>query len=105
MNTRLRSRDESNKYLILVPLLVLIIGLILTYLHPILSTGFFGIVLSLTGALACFVFGMLFTDLWTTSRRASKLSQEREGRSLVEESQEIFYDPFENPDDLEENES
>lgn len=103
MSSIRRSRDESNKYLIIVPLLLLIVGIILTYLHPILSTGFFGIILSLTGVLACFVFGMLFTDLWTTSRRASSLSKARDSKDQVEESEDIFYDPFENPDDLEED--
>ena len=46
---------------------------------------------------------MLFTDLWTTSRRASSLSKARDSKDQVEESEDIFYDPFENPDDLEED--
>jgi hypothetical protein len=104
MSSYRRPSDESNKYLIIVPLVLLIIGIILTYLHPVLSTGFIGIVLSLAGVLSCFVFGMLFADLWSTSRRASQLSKEREERERPDESEEVFYDPFENPEDLEEDE-
>lgn len=103
MSSHRRPRDESNKYLILVPLSLLIIGIILTYMHPILSTGFIGIVLSLAGVLTCFVFGMLFADLWSTSRRLSSFSKAHDEEDLEDDSEEVFYDPFENPEDLEES--
>jgi hypothetical protein len=100
MDSRRRSRDAPDKNLILIPLIFLTVGIILTYLHPFLSTGFLGMVLSLAGILACFMSGMIYADLWSTSRRLRSLAKDRDNET--DDSSQIFYDPFEDPEDLDE---
>jgi hypothetical protein len=93
------SRGEPRKRILLIPAVLIFGGMLLTYLHPWLSTGFIGIVISLAGAISLFLVGMVFADLWASNRLTKSLTREgitadvgaREGGSAV--------DPFE--DELE----
>jgi len=60
---------------------------------------FIGSIIALTGVMAIFLVGMVFADLWVSSRRTKDIIKAREARDaeLEEESidDKIIADPFE----------
>lgn len=69
------------------------------YLHPWLSTGFFGIVISFAGAISLFLVGMVFADLWASARRTKSLMKARRISDNGSVEKSPAFDPFE--DELE----
>lgn len=89
------TRDEPRKRILLIPPLLIIGGLFLAWLHPMLA--FIGSVLALAGVLTVFLVGMVFADLWASSRRTKDIIKAREERmrELEDEEQESDVDdPF-----------
>ncbi|TFG11199.1 hypothetical protein EU537_13045 [Candidatus Thorarchaeota archaeon] len=67
----------------------------MAWLHPMLA--FIGSVLALAGVLTVFLVGMVFADLWASSRRTKDIIKAREERmrELEDEEQESDVDdPF-----------
>jgi membrane protein implicated in regulation of membrane protease activity len=97
------TRDEPRKRILLIPPLLIIGGLFLAWLHPMLA--FIGSVLALAGVLTVFLVGMVFADLWASSRRTKDIIKAREKRmrELEAEEESDVDDPF--LDALEENDS
>jgi hypothetical protein len=89
------TRESPNKRILLIPILLILGGLFLLYMHPFWSTGFLGIIVSLTGALTVFLVGMIFADLWAASRRTRKIIENRKARTASEVELPSDYDPFE----------
>jgi hypothetical protein len=88
-------RKSPKKRILLIPVLLIFGGLFLLYMHPIWSTGFLGIIVSLTGALTVFLVGMIFADLWAASRRTRKIIEERKIQTPSESELSYDNDPFE----------
>ena len=57
------------------------------YVHETLR--FIGAVISLTGVLTTFLVGMVFADLWASSRRTKDIIKAREERMAQEEKEEL----------------
>ena len=93
------TRVEPRKRILLVPVLLILIGMFLIYMHPWLSTGFFGVIIALTGALSGFLVGFVFADLWAAARRSKGLAKAREAKGLEVREGNPTFDPFE--DELE----
>lgn len=65
------------------------------WLHPVLSTGFIGAVVALTGVMSVFLVGMVYADLWVAHRRTKQMVKERQASFQEAESHEMDdYDPF-----------
>lgn len=65
------------------------------WLHPVLSTGFIGAVVALTGVMSIFLVGMVYADLWVAHRRTKQMIKERQASFQEEESDAMDdYDPF-----------
>ena len=90
-----RSRATPKKRSLLIPVVLIFGGLFLLYMHPFWSTGFLGIIISLTGALTLFLMGMVFADLWAASRRTRDIIESREAQIKPESELPSDYDPFE----------
>ncbi len=90
------TREEPRKRILLIPPALIIGGLFLAWLHPMLA--FIGSVLALAGVLTVFLVGMVFADLWASSRRTKDIIKAREKRMMEldeEEDQEPDVDdPF-----------
>jgi hypothetical protein len=90
------TRDSPRKRILLIPVVLLVLGAVLVYLHPWLSTGFIGAIVSLTGVLTVFLVGMVFADLWASSRRTHDIIRAREKRQAETAAEtETSEDPFE----------
>lgn len=88
-----RTRNEPQKRILLIPVLLLVIGSILLMIP---GLQFIGAILSLTGVLTIFLVGMVFADLWTSHRRTKQIIKDREERGLsTEEDEALEEDPFE----------
>jgi hypothetical protein len=96
-------RDEPGKKVLLIPVVLLVAGALLMWTHPILSTGFIGAVIALTGVMSIFLVGMVYADLWVSHRRTKQMIEERRA-SMQDEAPETSeeYDPF--LDELEDDE-
>ncbi|MCF2136135.1 MAG: hypothetical protein K9W43_02755 [Candidatus Thorarchaeota archaeon] len=79
-----KTRNEPRKRILLIPILLLVLGYVLMLLHPYLSTGFFGAVISMAGVLSIFLVGMVFADLWAASKRTKDIIKAREARRAAE---------------------
>jgi len=90
------TRNSPRKRILLIPIVLILLGAVLMYLHPWLSTGFIGAILSLTGVLTVFLVGMVFADLWASSRRTHDLIKAREKRQAEAAAEtQTSEDPFE----------
>ncbi len=90
------TRNPPRKRLLLIPVALIGLGAALVYLHPWLSTGFIGAIVSLTGVLTVFLVGMVFADLWASSRRTRDIIRAREKRQAETSTEpETPEDPFE----------
>ncbi len=69
------------------------------YLHPWLSTGFFGIIISLAGAISFFLVAMVFADLWASARLNKSLPKSKGVTEIEAGAGNSAFDPFE--DELE----
>jgi uncharacterized membrane protein YccC len=93
------TRQEPRKRILLIPVGLILGGLSLTYLHRWLSTGFFGIIISLAGVISLFLVGMIFADLWASARLTKSLAKAK-GTTGTEAGENMSVsDPFE--DELE----
>ncbi len=89
------NRDEPRKRVLLIPVILLVGGGLLMWLHPVLSTGFIGAVVALTGVMSIFLVGMVYADLWVAHRRTKQMIKERQASFQEEESDAMDdYDPF-----------
>ncbi len=89
------THSEPRKRILLVPVVLIIVGMLLVYMHPWLSTGFIGAVISLAGVLSIFLVGMVFADLWAASRRTKDIVKARQARSPSAKTDMTVQDPFE----------
>ncbi len=91
-----KTRNEPRKRILLIPVVLILGGYVLTLLHPVLGTGFIGILLALTGVLSVFLVGMVFADIWVSARRTRQMIERRQ-RELADDSDvsdEDIPDPF-----------
>ncbi|MHA1781126.1 MAG: hypothetical protein ACTSYL_09735 [Candidatus Thorarchaeota archaeon] len=79
-----KTRNEPRKRILLIPILLLVLGYVLMLLHPYISTGFLGAVISMAGVLSIFLVGMVFADLWAASKRTKDIIKAREARRAAE---------------------
>ncbi|RDE13605.1 MAG: hypothetical protein C4K49_08470 [Candidatus Thorarchaeota archaeon] len=86
---------EPRKRILLVPVVLILVGMLLVYMHPWFSTGFIGAVISLAGVLSIFLVGMVFADLWAASRRTKDIIKARQARSSSAKADATGQDPFE----------
>jgi predicted DNA repair protein MutK len=86
-----KSREEPRKRILLIPVILILAGFLLANLHPALR--FIGIILAFTGTLTIFLVGMVFADLWASSRRTKDIIKAREEREK-EIAEEELDDPF-----------
>ncbi|MGV9170930.1 MAG: hypothetical protein ACOC38_13470 [Promethearchaeia archaeon] len=86
-----RTREEPRKRILLIPVILIAVGFLLTNLHPALR--FIGIILAFAGTLCIFLVGMVFADLWVSSRRTKDITKARE-ESEREYTDEDLEDPF-----------
>ena len=84
-----------NKRIFLIPVALIFGGLLLTYLHPWLSTGFFGIVISLAGVVSFFFVGLLFADFWASAHLTKSLMKDKGAVEVEEGERSSVSDPFE----------
>ncbi|NWF95475.1 MAG: hypothetical protein HXY34_04995 [Candidatus Thorarchaeota archaeon] len=90
------TRKPPSKRILLIPVVMILVGWVLVVIHPYLRTGFIGIVVALSGALSVFLVGMVYADLWASSRRTRDLIRAREARDLMSKSRPATDDdPFE----------
>lgn len=89
------THSEPRKRILLVPVVLIIVGMLLVYMHPWLSTGFIGAVISLAGVLSIFLVGMVFADLWAASKRTKDIAKARQARSSFAKVDLTVQDPFE----------
>jgi hypothetical protein len=64
-----------------------------------LSTGFFGIIVSLAGVISLFLVGMVFADLWASARLTKSVAKSKTVSDTEAGETSSVYDPFE--DELE----
>lgn len=86
-----RTRNEPQKRILLIPVILVFGGLFLTTIQVL---RFIGIVLSLTGVLTLFLVGVVFADLWAASRRTKDIIKAREARGIEAPDEPIDEDPF-----------
>jgi hypothetical protein len=92
------TRKEPRKRILAIPVVLLIVGLAMN-LIPILR--FIGTILALTGVMAIFLVGMVFADLWASSRRTKDIIKAREARDAEMDRGEV--DAMVGPDPFEES--
>ncbi|TFF67827.1 hypothetical protein EU520_01225 [Candidatus Thorarchaeota archaeon] len=85
-------RDEPGKKVLLIPVILLLAGAFLMWVHP--DTRFIGAVLALTGVMTVFLVGMVYADLWVAHRRTKKMIEERRASFQEDEEEMEDYDPF-----------
>ncbi len=103
-----KTREEPRKRILLIPILLIVVGYVLMLLHPVISTGFIGAVISMAGVLSIFLVGMVFADLWAASKRTKDMIKARDARlaeersapsagaeSMDDDDDDEFPDPFE----------
>ena len=73
-----RARREPQKRVLLIPVILVIGGLLLNLASPYFR--FIGTVIALAGSLTVFLVGMVFADLWVSSRRTKRIMKERKAR-------------------------
>ncbi len=96
-----RTRNEPQKRILLVPLLLIFGGYALTYVRLL---AFIGVILALTGVLTLFLVGVVYADLWAAHRRTQQMIKDRDRRFKSEEEElEVpdIEDPFEETYDAE----
>ncbi|MFO7835409.1 MAG: hypothetical protein R6V83_02050 [Candidatus Thorarchaeota archaeon] len=86
-----RTREEPRKRILLIPIILIAVGFLLANLHPALR--FIGIILAFAGTLSIFLVGMVFADLWASSRRTKDIIKARK-ESERECTEEDLEDPF-----------
>ncbi|NHJ13924.1 MAG: hypothetical protein EAX95_09605 [Candidatus Thorarchaeota archaeon] len=98
-----RTKREPNRRVLLIPVVLLVAGLILNFI-PLLR--FFGTILALTGVMSVFLVGMVYADLYASSRRSKDIIKAREARDAELEASDgestkaepedfVVSDPFE----------
>ncbi|MHA2423725.1 MAG: hypothetical protein ACXAEF_03000 [Candidatus Thorarchaeota archaeon] len=99
------TRSEPRKRILAIPFMMVFGGLGLTLIHDALR--FIGTIIAFTGVLVVFLVGMVFADLWASSRRTKDIIKDREKRmkrEAQEESEVIadesdpFLDTLEEPE-------
>jgi hypothetical protein len=80
------TRSEPRKRILAIPFIMVFGGLGLMFLHEMLR--FIGAIIALTGVLVVFLVGMVFADLWASSRRTKDIIKAREKRMREEEKEE-----------------
>ncbi|MFW9887252.1 MAG: hypothetical protein ACFFER_03670 [Candidatus Thorarchaeota archaeon] len=90
-----RTRREPQKRVLLIPVILVIGGLLLNLAHPYFR--FIGTVIALAGSLTVFLVGMVFADLWVSSRRTKQIMKEREAK-INEESDALSEEGFDEDD-------
>ncbi|MGY5858765.1 MAG: hypothetical protein RTU63_05310 [Candidatus Thorarchaeota archaeon] len=90
-----RTKNKPQKRWLLVPVLLMIIGYLMTFVHLLM---FWGAIISMTGALVVFLVGAVYADLWAAHRRTQQMMKDRDERFAEEESDVdgvVIQDPFE----------
>ncbi len=80
------TRNEPRKRILAIPFIMVFGGLGLMFLHEALR--FIGAIIALTGVLVVFLVGMVFADLWASSRRTKDIIKAREERMKREDKAE-----------------
>lgn len=93
-----KTRKEPRKRILAIPVLLLAAGLALN-LVPFLR--FIGTILALSGVMTIFLVGMVFADLWASSRRTKNIIKAREARDAEPDKEEV--DAMVGPDPFEES--
>lgn len=74
----------------------MIIGYLLTYVQLLM---FWGVIISLTGALVTFLVGTVYADLWAAHRRTQQMIRDRDERfseqGEADFDEPVIRDPFE----------
>lgn len=91
-----RTKNKPQKRWLLVPILLMIIGYLMTFVQLLM---FWGAIISLTGALVVFLVGTVYADLWAAHRRTQQMIKDRDERFAEKEESDtdgpVIEDPFE----------
>jgi len=73
----------------------MVVGYLMTYIHFLM---FWGVIVSLTGALVTFLVGVVYADLWAAHRRTQQMMKDRDERFADQEgaaiNDPVDEDPF-----------